>query len=109
MQQVESKSSRRQFWKNHVMTQPSSGLSQAEYCRRHDLKSFHFSYYKKKLGPRSDVPVKTRRSRLMVPVEVRPELRHAVVRIVAATGVVIECPTSVSPDWVAAIIRGLSQ
>jgi len=37
---------RRRFWKNHMEQWSSSGLSQAEYCRQHDIKANRFTYWK---------------------------------------------------------------
>ena len=37
-----------EFWKNHIETWKNSGLTQAEYCRRHDLKKTRFTYWKLK-------------------------------------------------------------
>ena len=38
------------YWGNHVAAWPDSGLSQAEYCRRHGLKAHNLCYWVKKLG-----------------------------------------------------------
>jgi hypothetical protein len=37
------------YWHDHLKSWEKSGLSQAEYCRRHDLKYCHFHYWKRKL------------------------------------------------------------
>jgi len=46
----------RQFWLNHLNSWGSSGLSQAEYCRRNDLKRARFAYWKCKLN-RENLPM----------------------------------------------------
>lgn len=38
-----------QFWQDHIKFQQESGLSQAAYCRNHNLVCSRFSYWKKKL------------------------------------------------------------
>ena len=43
---VDDKSS---YWHAHFESWENSGLSQAEYCRRHDLKYCLFHYWKRKL------------------------------------------------------------
>ena len=43
---AESKSS---YWEAHFASCENSGLNQAEYCRRHDLKYCVFHYWKRKL------------------------------------------------------------
>ncbi len=42
--------SQREFWEKHLRDYNKSGLSYAEYCRRHDLKGSTFSYWRKKLS-----------------------------------------------------------
>ncbi|HFD32781.1 MAG TPA: IS66 family insertion sequence hypothetical protein [Gammaproteobacteria bacterium] len=39
-------SERRRFWENHIEQWSSSGLTQAEYCRQHDISSNRFTYWK---------------------------------------------------------------
>ena len=38
----------RKLWKNHIETWKKSGLNQAEYCRKNDLKKTRFTYWKLK-------------------------------------------------------------
>jgi hypothetical protein len=38
------------LWVDHFLNWEKSGLSQAEYCRRNDLKYCHFHYWKRKLS-----------------------------------------------------------
>lgn len=40
---------RHEFWKHHLETWQKNDLSQAAYCRQHNLKSNRFTYWKKKL------------------------------------------------------------
>ena len=42
---------RRRFWKHHLEQCRTSGLSQAEYCRRHGLSIKSFGYRKRTIGP----------------------------------------------------------
>jgi len=42
----------RRYWQAHVTAQQESGLSRAEYCRRHDLSYHALTYWQRKLsGP----------------------------------------------------------
>ena len=41
----------RTYWKQHIETWRSSGLTQTEYCRQHELKDYKFTYWKKRLIP----------------------------------------------------------
>jgi hypothetical protein len=38
-----------EYWKEHIENMEKSGLSQAEYCRRHNLKESQIRYKKKKI------------------------------------------------------------
>jgi len=45
----ESPTDQSSFWLTHLASCENSGLNQAEYCRRHDLKYCVFHYWKRKL------------------------------------------------------------
>ena len=47
---------RRQFWQSHVEEWSLTGLSQIEYCRRNDLRSNRFTYWKRRLQ-KKNLPV----------------------------------------------------
>jgi hypothetical protein len=47
---------RRRFWEQHLREWKSSGVTQAEYCRRHQLSTKTFLYWKRK-GGATKVPV----------------------------------------------------
>ncbi len=40
----------REFWARHLADYRRSGLSYAEYCRRHDLTESAFGYWRRKLS-----------------------------------------------------------
>jgi len=46
----------RRFWQPHLDRWAESGLSQSEYCRRHDLSRHRFSYWKARIR-RQNLPV----------------------------------------------------
>jgi hypothetical protein len=48
---------KRQFWENHIQAWQQSGLSQAEYCRRNDLKNHRWWYWRKRISYPSDTDV----------------------------------------------------
>ena len=55
---------KRRFWKVHIQAWERSGFSQNEYCRRNNLRSNQFTYWKTKFNrehsaPASFVPVPT--------------------------------------------------
>lgn len=41
---------KQQFWKKHIAVWKGSGLSQAEYCRKHDIPVKTFGYHKRRLA-----------------------------------------------------------
>jgi len=45
----QTRSARRKFWKQHIQSWQSSGLSQTAYCRQNSLKQHQLAYWKKQL------------------------------------------------------------
>lgn len=43
---------KRQYWREHINTWQNSGLSQTEYCRRHELTYHQFVYWREKFAPK---------------------------------------------------------
>ncbi len=39
---------KRTYWKQHIESWQETGLTQAEYCRRHNLKHYQLVYWKKR-------------------------------------------------------------
>ena len=50
------------YWQEHIDNCRQSGLSQAVYCRKNELKPHRYSYWKHKLGKSSSQPVNTQSS-----------------------------------------------
>ena len=40
-----------QFWQDHITTWQGSGLSQAAYCKQHEIKFHNFAYWRNRLSP----------------------------------------------------------
>ena len=66
------KDSKQVFWKAHISAMDRSGLSLAEYCRRHGLSCSAFRYWRRKLGKGAGTPV----SLVSVPGEILQGERH---------------------------------
>jgi len=49
LSRAEDSKRKRDYWKRHIDSWQSSGLSQTEYCRQHDLKDHLFVYWKKRI------------------------------------------------------------
>jgi hypothetical protein len=41
---------KRTYWKQHIDSWQETGLTQAEYCRRHSLKHYQMVYWKKRFS-----------------------------------------------------------
>ena len=48
---------KRRDWNTHITSWQASRLSQAEYCRRHELKFHQFVYWRRKFVPKPKVPI----------------------------------------------------
>ena len=48
MSTTKTQSENQAFWQNHVQQWQSTGLSQAAYCREHQLNQDNFGYHKRK-------------------------------------------------------------
>ena len=46
---TKSKTSRRPFWQEHLRAWSQSGLTQADYCRQHQLSAAAFGWWKRQL------------------------------------------------------------
>ena len=44
-------SKKHRYWKKHIESWETSGLTQAGYCHSHNLDKFRFQYWKRKLRP----------------------------------------------------------
>ena len=76
---------RRRFWEHHIKQWQSSGLSQAAYCRNHQLKAHRFYYWRQKLPVPQD-----RVSFLPVALSASPTHHHPKIRIHTPNGFTIE-------------------
>ena len=47
-QRAEAMEAKRRFWQQHIQKWKRSGLKQAAYCRRHELKLHCFIYWRKR-------------------------------------------------------------
>ncbi len=48
LSKAEQLEQKRAYWKQHIDSWQQTGLSQAEYCRRHNLKHHQLVYWKKR-------------------------------------------------------------
>lgn len=83
-QQLDSQP-RRRFWEHHIERWQSSGLSQAAYCRKHQLSAHRFYYWRRRL-----LASQERVSFLPVALSASPVQSHPTIRIHAPNGFTIE-------------------
>jgi len=94
----------RDYWKQHIENSRSSGLTQAEYCRQHELKDYRFTYWKKRLIPADSAIT-------FVPVKIRghlpPDQGSASLRLIMAKDLAIEIRTDFDPRLLRRLIATL--
>ena len=96
----------RGHWQAHIKAQEKSGLSRAEYCRRHDLSYHALTYWQRKLyRPR-------RQHAQLVPVSVEtiPHVRSASasgIKILLNNRIAIEVADQFSPRTLSQILSVL--
>jgi hypothetical protein len=95
-----------QFWAEHLQAWHVSGLTQAQYCRQHDLNQKAFDYRKRKLKPPSPKTV-------FHPIRIRPEEdydnRLSSLRLLVGHGYRIEVGDHFNPDTLHRLIKTLER
>ena len=99
---------KRQFWKTHIASWQASRVSQAEYCRRHELKFHQFVYWRRKLPPKPSVPI----SLVQVPVSAVERATSyfspsAALRVALAPDVCIEVSPGFDPPTLQQVVTAL--
>ena len=84
-----------QFWQSHINAWKQSGISQADFCRRHGLDIKVFGYWKRKLVSKSE-------GVSFVPVSIKPSHSASVksvssLKIVTCNGLSIEVTDGFNP------------
>lgn len=99
---------KRRRWREHVEGWRRSGLNQAEYCRRHGLNAKRFRYWARQedggAQPLTLVPVRLRERAPPL----GPAAPAAPLVLQNANGWQMMLPSTVSADWLADVLRGLS-
>jgi len=96
------------YWQAHVTAQQKSGLTRAEYCRRHGLSYHALTYWRTKLSGAS------RQQAQLVPVPVEKFLRgrsgsSSGVRIVLDDRIAIEVTEQFSPEVLGQVLSMLEK
>ncbi|VAW71646.1 hypothetical protein MNBD_GAMMA12-1146 [hydrothermal vent metagenome] len=96
----------RQFWIDHVNTWSTSGLSQAEYCRQHDLPMGKFYNWKLKLKSKTVIPVVVQPDK--GPSHTESSFTDNSIEITLANNIRCRFPDSINLDTASDWIRVLS-
>lgn len=89
----------------HIKNWQASGLTQAAYCQKHNLKPKTFSRWF-----RSDQISKSSEKPTLIPVVIQPTPTPSVelLRLHLANGQLLEIPSTVSPHWLADFLQCLA-
>lgn len=99
---MEPMSVRRASWIAHVKSWRDSGLTQAEYCRRHALKGKTFAAWVKRCNATLGNPPLT-----LVPITVSQPIAATELLLRHVSGWQLTLPSSTEPAWLAGLLRGL--
>ena len=99
---------KRQYWKTHIVSWQASCISQAEYCRRHELKFHQFVYWRRKFTLKSSTPL----SLVQVPLATLARAAgffspSAALRVALAPDVCIEVSPGFDPATLQQVVTAL--
>ncbi len=99
---------KRRDWNTHITSWHASRLSQAEYCRRHELKFHQFVYWRRKFVPKPAVPI----SLVQVPVAAVARAtsyypQPAALRVALAPDLCIEVSPGFDPPTLQQVVTAL--
>ena len=96
---------KRRYWKKHVEAWRASGIAQAQYCRRHNLKVHCLVYWRKKFARKNQDPVSFVQLKLPQDFQVS---RPAAISV-SIGGCRIEIQRGFDPDTLRQLIHTLGQ
>ena len=99
-EQLEQK---RTYWKQHIDSWQETGLSQVEYCRRHNLKHHQLVYWKKRFL-KTETDVSFVRLKLEDLLDISPHPDHAPLCLVIDHHFKVEIRTGFDPQLLRQLI-----
>ena len=96
MKQIE----KAQFWQQHFAAWQTSGLSQAEYCKRHSLKVSNFAYWRTR---------SKKRQRKLMPLSLAPVSVSDRLVLDLPQGIRLELPTQALGEVLPTVLRALRE
>jgi len=103
--QIENEQKRRK-WEKHITGWEESGITQAEYCRIHELNAGQFTYFKSRFKRKND-------NFSPVAVQINPDMFRSeaacrsALRLNLGNGLQIEIENDFDPSFLTALIRTL--
>ena len=95
---------KRAYWKRQIESWQGSGMSQSDFCRKHNLKPYLFTYWKKRFVQSKTgitfVPVRFRQEEHASSAAIRPKSQ----RIIVGTDIQIEVNQNFDPRFLRAVI-----
>lgn len=95
---MDSRTTKQEFWNEHIRAWRGSGLTQSEYCTRHGLKVGSLGYW---LGKQR------RRAGALTLVPLPLPAGHAGPVLHGVTGWRLELPAGIEPAWVGELLARL--
>lgn len=83
-----------EIWQQYINDWQGSGLSQVEFCSRHNIKQHNFQYWRKRLTAPAD------KAKTLIPVTIT---RSSSARLILGPQLAIELPTDNLPDVLLAL------
>ncbi len=94
-----------QYQQNHIEAWQTSGLSQAAYCREHELNAKTFGNWLRicrTVRMDSQVPA------AMIPLNIKPAISStSALYLYGSGGHTLQLPTDVSPQWLGGLLKCL--
>jgi len=106
MNRKEINKQRRTQWANHIESWSGSGLSQVEYCRKNNLKSSRFTYWKKALAKINNKPTFIEVPTMKIPTRKAPA-KSEPIKLMLDSGMYIEITDGFNQETLRSIIRTL--
>jgi hypothetical protein len=78
---------KREFWEEQIQFWQESGLSQSEYCKRHDIRTSQWYYWRRRCR---DIETDFALVPLKLPSDSRPSHKVPMLRVITPNGFTIE-------------------
>jgi hypothetical protein len=101
------KQAREEAWRKHVAVWQRSGLSQAKYCRRHNLRPSYFSWWKIELARRDGRDAPAAATFVPLKLEAAEPAADYACEIVLRNGCRLRLGSSVAAQWAAELASAL--